>query len=470
MANSKAKSRMWKLLLVLLTVCVFAFCAQAAAEEPETVPDETEETVTADEQAAADLPISYDYDADLYNPESGEYPGVYETAIDPNTATTETAPTIGMPSIADGNLDEPTTESPAIIQGAAFGYEEKVGPTEYETLKERVEPYTDYKVTILEETGTDGTVHRKLSGFDGTYVILRLDVTGFFAEDAEALATQYLHMKQEQNRALIPGMGMMDGNKAFADMNGNKTGAYLLSDLVDKGGEVPYLDILLFSTAANVAGADAGKENMPTGDVPLQIYVDGVADYNPDLTYDPQSTDTNHQTNCLAKFFDASKVLAEDISRYLIKGSDLALEVAVENSSGPNRDEETTYWSLGKALQDPYYDQEIDASADDPACGRTVKLISEVAVTEGIAFTGSSGGELRKRTLDVNSFDIQVANNTTKDQATYSDGLLLKNAWLTIADKSNTTGAEMAIGNNAKFVIDEGGKLIIDETCQLEIE
>ncbi len=57
---------MWKLLLVLLTVCVFAFCAQAAAEEPETVPDETEETVTEDEQAAADLHISYDYDADLY--------------------------------------------------------------------------------------------------------------------------------------------------------------------------------------------------------------------------------------------------------------------------------------------------------------------------------------------------------------------------------------------------------------------
>ena len=55
------------------------------------------------------------------DPDSGKYPGVYEVAIDPNSATAGTAPTIGMPSIADQNLDTPTTESPAIIQGAAVG-------------------------------------------------------------------------------------------------------------------------------------------------------------------------------------------------------------------------------------------------------------------------------------------------------------------------------------------------------------
>ena len=43
-----------------------------------------------------------------------------------------------MPSIADGNLDKSTTESPAIIQGAAVGYEEKTGPADYKTLKDRI--------------------------------------------------------------------------------------------------------------------------------------------------------------------------------------------------------------------------------------------------------------------------------------------------------------------------------------------
>ena len=43
------------------------------------------------------------------------------------------------------------------------------------------------------------------------------------------------------------------------------------------------------------------------------------------------------------------------------------------------------------------------------------------------------------------------------------DALPLDNAWLTIADKSNTTGAEFAIGNNARMQINSGGKLIIDQ-------
>ena len=37
-------------------------------------------------------------------------------------------------------------------------------------------------------------------------------------------------------------------------------------------------------------------------------------------------------------------------------------------------------------------------------------------------------------------------------------------------DGFNTTGAELAVGNNARMSIQEGGTLIIDETCQVEVE
>ena len=288
--------------------------------------------------------VSYNYNGELYKPETGNYPGVYETKITPNSAAAENAPTIGLPSIADANLSTPTTESPAIIQGAAVGYEEKTGPATYNTIKERVEPYTDYDKKIMEEVGQDGTVHLKPTGFDGTYVIVRLDVSDFFSSGDE---NTILHVKQENNRALIPGMGMMDNDHAFADQQGNKTGAYRKSDLVDKDGDgTPYIDVVLFSTGKLAAGADAGKQNAVNGDVPIQMYTDTTADYNPDLKYDPTSTDTNHATNVLAKFFDAAKAVADSISRYVMKGSDLALETAVENSGGENKDTGTTYWSL----------------------------------------------------------------------------------------------------------------------------
>ena len=130
-----------------------------------------------------------------------------------------------------------------------------------------MDPYSEYTYTITEETGADGTVHKKLTGFDGTYVICRIDVSDFF--DATSSAQQYLHMKQEQNMALIPGMGMAENGRQFTDQTGNRTGSYLLNELADNG--TPFVDVLLFATAKNVAGADAGKENVPTGDVPLQL-------------------------------------------------------------------------------------------------------------------------------------------------------------------------------------------------------
>ena len=439
------------------------------------VPDEFTASETENEEAAlqTEQHVTYDYNAQLYDgadatdAQGAEYPGVYSTKVNVNNTDEASAPTIGMPSIADQNLDAPTTESPAIIQGAAVGYEEKIGPTEYSTLKERVAPYTEFKVSVVEEQAQDGSTHRKLTGFDGTYVILRVDVSEFYAQDPN----KYLHVKQEKNMALIPSSGMVDNDKGFADMLGNKTGSYRLQDLIDQGqANVPYVDIVMFSTGKLAAGADAGKTDVANGDIPLHMYVDDIFDYNPDLKYDPQSTDPNHATQCLAKFYDATKAAAGSIANYLVKGSDLALETAVDDSGGENKDTGTTYWSLKKGFEDPYYDQEIDRSPEDSNCGRTLRLICEVPVVDGLVFQGESADSLRKRTLDVNSFDVQIANNTAPDQQTYTSGITLENAWLTIADKSNTTGAEMAIGNNAQFIIDQGGKLIIDETCQLEIE
>ena len=426
--------------------------------------------------------VTYDYNATLYSPTgdpADAYTGVYTATLNKNsdTTTADNPQTVGMPSIADKNLaDAPTTESPAIIQGAAVGYEIKTGPTSYSVLKERDEPYSDFRYTILDEIGQDGTIHKKLSGFDGTYVIVRLNVDDLFAGNQNG----YLHVRQEDNRAMLVAIGMLDNNHAFcgtiSTASGDykaggiyKTGSYTRQDLLDIAGadtNSPYVDVIVFATAANVAGADVGKAGAMNGDIPLRFYVDDVFDYNPGLVYDPQSTDPNHVAQCLSKFFDAAKVAVDQISNYVLKGSDLALETMVENSGGPNKDTGTTYWSLAKSLENPYYDQEIDKSPTDSGSGRTVKLMSEVAVTGGIQLAGTDANNLKKRTLDVNSFDIQIAKNTESGDT----GFTLDNAWLTIADYSRTTGAEFAIGNNARMQINSGGKLIIDETCQLEIE
>lgn len=40
-------------------------------------------------------------------------------------------------------------------------------------------------------------------------------------------------------------------------------------------------------------------------------------------------------------------------------------------------------------------------------------MISEVPVVDGITFEGTDENHLRKRTLDLNSYDLQVANNIT---------------------------------------------------------
>ena len=340
--------------------------------------------------------VSYDYNATLYEPDSGDYTGVYSIGqLTPNDdcAESDAIPTIGAPSIADANLaDAPTTESPAIIQGAAVGYEQKTGATEYAPIDGRPtppDPYSEFRVKIMEEQAADGTTHKKLSGFDGTYVIYRLDMTQFALEEG-----QYLHMKQDNNRALMPAMGLAEGKYEFTDGLGNRTAAYKPADLLD--GETPFLDVIVFATASNVAGADAGKENTPNGDIPLSFYVDTTPDYNPELkTYDPASTDPNQDTKFLAKYYGTVKAGITAVSKYLVKGSDLALEASVENSGGKN-DSETTYWSLKKAMEDPYYDDKAPKNAE---CGPTVKLMSEVSVTQNLTLKGTEA-DPKKRTLE----------------------------------------------------------------------
>lgn len=438
--------------------------------------------------------VTYDNDATRVN----EYTGVFATEqLQPNTATKEEAAashTIGISEIADANLpDTPTEESPAIIQGAAVGYEVKTGATSYDEIQSREgTPYADYKYKIIDEVGPDGTVHKKMSGFDQTYVIIRVDVSAFLPSNSSQ--NVYLHIRQDNNRALMPAATMdPDGNgteytiaeeaakggNSFTDGLGNRTSSYNINYLtnknaVDAQGHV-YVDLVLFATSSIVAGADAGKADAPNGDVPLAIYVDNILDYEPtfepDPTYQAPTTEeaTAYTNRCLGKFFDETKATLTTISRYLIKGSDLKLETMVKDSGGANKDTGTTFWSLQKSFEHEYYDLPADTSKDDPGCGRTVTLMSEVAIVDSLDIIGTSEDQLKKRTLDVNSFDVQIANNTSAGGG-YSDGFTLRNGWLTILDKSNTTGSEVAIGNNARFVIDAGGKLVIDKSCQLEIE
>ena len=457
--------------------------------------------LAAVELEAQQAPSGYTYDAALYDAD-GNYPGVYKTAVQKNSATAEASPTIGIPSINDATLaDCPTTESPAIICGTAVPFADQENARAFQPCSARVAPYSYFKYSIMDQQGTDGQTLKKLSGFDGTYVIVRIDVSDLWAGAPEG---SYLHISQDKNNALLVAVGMdtiagtagIDGrdqwgNCSFSNLFAvtgadgtatgqqyqRKTASYKLSEMKDADGidtATPYLDVILFSTASIVSGADAQKEGALTGDVELSLYIDQTADYDPATNWDPTSQDTTLADKCFKKFYDESKAPeGTQISRYTVKGSELHLETMVESSDGnlPGGDgTHATYWSLEKSLEHSYYDQAIDKDKADPNCGRTIKLMSEVPVIDSLALEGASATELKKRTLDVNSFDIQVANNSSPAEGEYTSGLMLKNAWLKIADLSNTTGAELAIGNNATMTIETGGKLIVDETCQLEIE
>ena len=470
-----------------------------------------------DEQQVELSAAKANYSAALYD-SSGRYPGVYKTAVVANTASAASAPVIRIPSIADKALrNAPTTESPAIICGTAVPYQKYENARQFTPpSSKRVAPYSYFKydITTVKEAdgktpkkGPDGKPLKKLTGFDGTYVIVRIDVSKLFKDfdgkqlkkGSDAAKDYYLHVKQEGNNALLVAIGQttfsIKNSKGKAVTTGTFTnvrtvnnlttteqvGSYNLTQMLDSTGkdkQTPYFDVILFSTASIVSGADANKKGAANGDVNLSFYIDQVADYNPSVKWDPQSKDTKLADKCFKKYYNEAK--AKDragsnakkikVSHYTVKGSELHLETMVKKSGGKNKDTGTTYWSLAKAMQHTYYDRAIDAKASDPKCGRTVKLMSEVAVVSSLTLKGKGADSLRKRTLDVNSFDIQVANNTAKKANTYTSAVTLRNAWLKIADLSKTTGAELAVGNNAKMLISRGGKLIIDKTCQFEVE
>ena len=153
------------------------------------------------------------------------------------------------------------------------------------------------------------------------------------------------------------------------------------------------------------------------------------------------------------KFYKAEAFTEENnAASYLVKGSDMEIDVVTGNQVDDKDVEE--YWSLTKAIAYPEYDS------------HTIKLICESPVLEGLLVEGSQDNP-RSVILDVNSFDIQVANHAETNAA----GLTVKdNATLTLTDGSKTSGAELAIGNNASMEVGAGGTIIIDDSCQLEVE
>ena len=469
----------------------------------------------------------YNYDAVLMP----GCPGVY--TVKP-TVPASGKSTIGIPSIAKQNLENnPTTESPAIIMGAAVPYETRqrgaVSPDMFR-LKPGVAkveaPYSYFRPGIVEEANTtasttEGT-HYKLSGFDATYVILRIDVSELINDYATSSDTYYLHVKQWGNKAMLVAIGeetdlqfdaygvrkdtnpMEYGTFAAAwtpDVNehaalGAKTGSYSLANAAKAlkstdGADTatPYIDVVLLASGSMVAGGDKSAKDQ--GDVEISFYVDDqeyyeidIADciniagntYTTALSYktasdlainNPPTTapTVTLEDRYLQKYFNATPA-----ATYTLKGSDLALEVMMEGDTSCADGGATEYWSMSKALEHSYYDGVADARDVDGniKTGAVIRLMSEVPVLEGLSLAGSSTTDLKKRTLDVNTFDIQIADNTSGQES--KAGLTLSNAWLELMDSNTTTGSELAVGNNATMLIKAGGKLIIDPDCQLEVE
>ena len=172
--------------------------------------------------------------------DSTAYPGVYRV----QAVKGDTDATIGISSIAKQNLENgPTTESPAIIMGAAVPFEVKTGPTEFTPSDAApYAPYSYFRYSIIEELGPDGTTHRKMSGFDGSYYIIRVDVSNLIADAPEG---SFLHVKQEGNKALMVSLlheaySAETGRATFSDALGNKVGVYSIANdglsMKDKAG------------------------------------------------------------------------------------------------------------------------------------------------------------------------------------------------------------------------------------------
>ena len=470
---------------------------EAVEQDPEAADKETADKeaakpdIKAEEESAVMAAYNYTYDRNAMPLDKDRLPGVYVVKAVPGDKKDSTK--LGMPSIAKQNLESgPTTESPAIIQGAAVPFERRAdigGEIHFDKISEDpiCAPYSYFRYELVEEanTGTtpEGASHTKITGFDGTFVILRIDVSDIIKN---APAGSYLHVKQSDNKAMyvLYGQGEMKkraddslASVSFSDSKGQRVGCYSLDDaaaaLKDTDGyyrDTPYIDIIMVSSGTIVAGADKGKANAPSADFPVSMYVDQTPDYNPEIIWDeatksilnrdtrePVAGSTDSAGNAITpdmmmldKYYDESKSGGATVTGYTIEGDDLELEVTVDESEG-GTSTPAEYWSLRRAMAYNAYNS------------HTIKLMCEVPVLQGLLLEGDG----RDVILDVNSFDIQIANHTDTKAA----GLTVRdNAKLTIADHSNTTGAELAVGNNATMLVEDGGKLVIDRTCQLEVE
>ena len=130
--------------------------------------------------AAEEVQAATDYTLDAFLIAGS--PGVYKTKA--RLGDNKGSATIGIPSVARQNLNGgPTTEGPAIIMGAAVNYETRTGATEFTPIPgaELTAPYSYFRWGVMDEQVKDAdgniTTHRKLTGFDGSYYIIRMDVS-----------------------------------------------------------------------------------------------------------------------------------------------------------------------------------------------------------------------------------------------------------------------------------------------------
>ena len=212
--------------------------------------------------------IKYDLNATPGNED--RYPGVYYVeAVKSQGIGTQT---LDIPLVAKQNLSGPTTHSPAIIMGAAVPYEVKTGPTEFTVIDggELYAPYKYFRYQIIEEPNLNGQggTHLKMSGFDGSYYIIRVNVSKLIEEalaDTDPSHHYYLHAKQHGNKALMVYPGPDNpapnaGAHTFADATGKKTYAFSLDNnaaaLQDDPSDPdakPYVDVILLSSGTLVA-------------------------------------------------------------------------------------------------------------------------------------------------------------------------------------------------------------------------
>lgn len=422
------------------------------------------------------------------NTDSRKYPGVYTVKALSTDKVTDNM-TIGIPSLNDKETlaTKPTTESPAIIMGAAVPYEVKTGAVEYTKVSADsvlYAPYSKFRYQIIEEANLNGSgTHKKMSGFDGTYLIIRVDVSDIVSGNNG----RYLHVKQSNNKALMvqSGMTVSEGSLLFSDAMGTQTGSFYISDnklkTRDADGdftECSFIDVIFMSSGTLVQGADTGTQptnaKSPTADFPLSFYIDDTNDYNPGIEWNsslltavnrsdgkpitiPQAEVDKGITAAdymLNKYYDESKASGAKISKYTIKGSDVELEMMVKGSDDSKPiDGNNEYWSLKKAMESDKYKN-----------GKPIMLICEAPLLNSISVNGSD----KKTVLDVNSFDIQLANHKDTNAAALK---VTGGAKLEITDSFETTGAELAVGNNATMEIyGEGSTLIISDKAQLEVE